>query len=173
VAPAALILSFTHLSTTLERLSGGRLFAPCSVSIQHCSAALLCVSGWDAGSVGGVSVGLVVQLARITAAISGSSPKQAIVELFIADRPEVSRRVTDKDTSDFRGYTEAHKMPERRPLPPPWSVDHSPNTRRRCSSRISSAMLVRDSRTSSANGACGRHERQDSAGMRLVTAASR
>jgi hypothetical protein len=32
-------------------------------------------------------------------------------------------------------------------------------------SRISSAMLVRDSRTSSANGAFGRHERQDSAGM--------
>jgi hypothetical protein len=37
--------------------------------------------------------------------------------------------------------------------------------------RISSAMLVRESRTSSANGAWGRHERQDSAGMRLVTAA--
>ena len=32
-------------------------------------------------------------------------------------------------------------------------------------------MLVRDSRTSSANGALGRHERQESAGMRLVTAA--
>jgi hypothetical protein len=30
---------------------------------------------------------------------------------------------------------------------------------------------VRDSRTSSANGTFGRHERQDSAGMRLVTAA--
>jgi hypothetical protein len=42
-----------------------------------------------------------------------------------------------------------------------------------CSSRISSAMLVLDSRTSSANGAFGRHERHDSAGMRLVTAASR
>jgi len=37
---------------------------------------------------------------------------------------------------------------------------HSPSTRRLCSSRISSAMLVRDSRTSSANGAFGRHERQ-------------
>lgn len=34
--------------------------------------------------------------------------------------------------------------------PPPF---HSPKTRRRCSSRISSAMLVRESRTSSANGA--------------------
>jgi hypothetical protein len=33
-------------------------------------------------------------------------------------------------------------------------------------------MLVRDSRTSSANGAFGLHERHDSAGMRLVTAAS-
>jgi hypothetical protein len=31
---------------------------------------------------------------------------------------------------------------------------------------------VRDSRTSSANGALGRHGRQESAGMRLVTAAS-
>jgi hypothetical protein len=36
----------------------------------------------------------------------------------------------------------------------------SPKTRRRCSSRISSAMPVRDSRTSSANGAFGRHARQ-------------
>jgi hypothetical protein len=40
------------------------------------------------------------------------------------------------------------------------------------SMRISSAMLVRDSGTSSANGAFGRHERQDSEGMRLVAAAS-
>src|SRR6516164_4739120 len=39
-------------------------------------------------------------------------------------------------------------------------------------SRISSAMLVRDRRTSSAKGASGRQERHDSAGMRLVTAAS-
>jgi hypothetical protein len=38
--------------------------------------------------------------------------------------------------------------------------------------RISSTILVRDSRTSSANGAFGWHERQDSAGIRLVTAAS-
>jgi MFS family permease len=44
---------------------------------------------------------------------------------------------------------------------------------RRCSSRISSAMLVRDSCMSSAKGAFGRHERQDNAGMRVVTAASR
>jgi hypothetical protein len=50
---------------------------------------------------------------------------------------------------------------------------YSPSTRRVCSIRISSAMLVRDSRTSSANGAFGRHERQDSDGKRLVTAASR
>jgi hypothetical protein len=54
----------------------------------------------------------------------------------------------------------------------PWSVDHLLSTRRVCSIRISSAMLVRDSRTSSANGAFGRHERQDSDGMRPVTAAS-
>src|SRR6516225_5913976 len=49
---------------------------------------------------------------------------------------------------------------------------YSPSTRRRCSSRISSAMLVRDNQTSSANGAFGRHDRHDSAGMRLLTAAS-
>ena len=40
------------------------------------------------------------------------------------------------------------------------------------SSRISSAMLILDSFTSSANGACGRQERHDSAGIRLLTAAS-
>ena len=33
-------------------------------------------------------------------------------------------------------------------------------------------MLVRERRTSSANGAFGRHDRHDNAGMRLVTAAS-
>jgi hypothetical protein len=50
-------------------------------------------------------------------------------------------------------------------------LDHSPITRRVCSIRAS-AMLVRDSRTK-AKGAFGRHERHESAGMRLVTAASR
>src|SRR6266567_5636445 len=50
---------------------------------------------------------------------------------------------------------------------------HFPSTRCLCSSRISSAMLVLDRRTSSANGAFGRHERQDNAGMRLLRAASR
>jgi len=46
-------------------------------------------------------------------------------------------------------------------------LDQSPSTRRRYSSRISC-----DRRTSSANGAFGRHERHESEGMRLVTAAS-
>jgi len=47
----------------------------------------------------------------------------------------------------------AYIRPRRvRRFPPPWSVGQ-PSTRRRCSSRISSAMLVQDSRTSSANGA--------------------
>jgi hypothetical protein len=55
----------------------------------------------------------------------------------------------------------------------PSTSEFSPSTCRLCSSRISSAMLVRDNRTSSANGALGRHERHDSAGMRPVTAASR
>ena len=49
---------------------------------------------------------------------------------------------------------------------------YSPSTRRVYSSRISSAILTLDSFTSSANGACGRHERHDNAGMRLLTAAS-
>jgi len=34
-----------------------------------------------------------------------------------------------------------------RRFPPPWFVDHSPNTLRRCSSRISSAMLAQLFRT--------------------------
>jgi hypothetical protein len=59
-----------------------------------------------------------------------------------------------------------------RRFPLPRSVDHSLSTRRVCSIHISSAMLVRDSCTSSANGAFGRHDRYESAGMRLVTAAS-
>src|SRR6516162_101747 len=48
---------------------------------------------------------------------------------------------------------------------------YSPSARFRYSSRISSAMHVRESRTSSANGAFGRHDRHDNAGMRLLTAA--
>ncbi len=50
---------------------------------------------------------------------------------------------------------------------------HSPDTSRPCSSRVSSAMLVHDRRTSSAKGAFGRNERRDNAGIRPVTAASR
>ena len=49
---------------------------------------------------------------------------------------------------------------------------YSPDARRARSSRNSSVMLALESRTSSANGAFGRQERHDSAGMRLVTAAS-
>jgi hypothetical protein len=52
-------------------------------------------------------------------------------------------------------------------------LPYSLSTRRRCSSRISSVMSVLDNRTSSAKGAFGRQPRQDSAGMRLVTAARR
>jgi len=47
---------------------------------------------------------------------------------------------------------------------PRLTIRHSPNTRRRCSSRISSAMLILDSCTSSTKGAFGWHERQDSDG---------
>lgn len=53
------------------------------------------------------------------------------------------------------------------------AMPHSPSARCLCSSCISSAMLALDRRTSSANGAFGLHERHESAGMRLVTAASR
>jgi hypothetical protein len=45
---------------------------------------------------------------------------------------------------------------------------HSPSTRRVCSIRISSAMLVRDRRTSSANGTC-LQKRRDNEVLRLVT----
>jgi len=58
--------------------------------------------------------------------------------------------------------------------PPRWGIaagfkrmTFTTSTRRLYSSRISSAMLVFDSRTSSANGAFERHERHDSAGIRL------
>ena len=50
------------------------------------------------------------------------------------------------------------------------SVAQSPNARRVCRSCSSSAMLLSERRTSSANGACGRQERHDSAGMRLPIA---
>jgi hypothetical protein len=49
---------------------------------------------------------------------------------------------------------------------------YSPSTARPRSTFHSSMTLDRDKRRSSANGAFGRQERQDSAGMRLVTAAS-
>ena len=47
---------------------------------------------------------------------------------------------------------------------------HSPKIRRVCSSCSSSAMLWSERRTSSANGACGRQDRHDSAGIRLLIA---
>ena len=49
------------------------------------------------------------------------------------------------------------------PFPPPWSVDHSPTTRRRCSSRISSVMLDARAAPARQNGAFRRHDRQYSA----------
>lgn len=42
---------------------------------------------------------------------------------------------------------------------------YSPSTRRVCSMRSSSAILLRDNCMSSANGALGRYERHESAGM--------
>jgi hypothetical protein len=47
---------------------------------------------------------------------------------------------------------------------------HSPKMRRACSSRSSSATLLSERRTSSANGACGLQARHDSAGIRLDSA---
>ena len=46
------------------------------------------------------------------------------------------------------------------------SDSHSPRTRRVCSSCSSSATLLSERRTSSANGACGRQARHDNDGMR-------
>ena len=47
---------------------------------------------------------------------------------------------------------------------------HFPKMRRVCSSCSSSSMFLSERRTSSANGACGRQDRHDSAGMRLLIA---
>ena len=49
-------------------------------------------------------------------------------------------------------------------------VAPSPNAWRVCCSRSSSATLLLERRTSLANGACGRQDRHDSAGMRLLIA---
>ena len=91
---ARLILSSTHLSTTLARLSSGKLLAPGSVSHQHSSEARCCVSGFD--NTAGVKSARVVVLfavqpASSTTAISkrpkeATLPRAAIVEQLIADR---------------------------------------------------------------------------------------
>ena len=62
-------------------------------------------------------------------------------------RGEIDRAEYEKKRK-LIGRGGATVMPKHRP-PPPGSVDHSPSTRRRCSIRISSTMLVRDSRTQS------------------------
>ena len=81
---APLIFSVTHWSTTFERLSSGRLLAPCSVSIQHCSAALDWVSGGGAASTAGVPARLAVQLASIIAA-NTRRPKRATLTRAIVE----------------------------------------------------------------------------------------
>ena len=89
----------------MARFSAGRLLAPCSVSILHCSAALDWVSGGGAASAAGVAAGLVLQLARITAAIS-RWPKGA------SDSPglhcECSEVLEADHTNDFQGYRSPH-----------------------------------------------------------------
>src|SRR6516225_2178208 len=59
---APLIFSLTHLSTSLARLSSGRLLAPCSVSIQQSSEARCCVRACGAASVAGASVGYPIRI---------------------------------------------------------------------------------------------------------------
>ena len=81
---APLIFSVTHWSTTFDRLSSGRLLAPCSVSIQHCSAALDWVSGGGAASTAGVPARLAVQLASIIAA-NTRRPKRATLTRAIVE----------------------------------------------------------------------------------------
>src|SRR5437588_12519864 len=81
---APLIFSVTHWSTTFERLSSGRLLAPCSVSIQHCSAALDWVSGGGAASTAGVPARLAVQPASIIAA-NTRRPKRATLTRAIVE----------------------------------------------------------------------------------------
>ena len=92
-------LVLNALVNDLGALFGGKLLAPCSVSIQHCSAALDWVSGGGAASAVGVSVRLVLQLARITAANSrrpkGATLVRATVQEFIANvDPKYWRQTT-------------------------------------------------------------------------------
>jgi hypothetical protein len=79
-------------------------------------------------------------------------------------RPYMAHRYT------YRGAKECRLLGEKRKSR---RFDYSPKIRRLFSIRISSAMLVGERRTSSANGAFGRHERHDSDGIKLLIAASR
>jgi hypothetical protein len=109
---------------TLARFSDGRLLAPCSVSIQHCSAALDWVSGGGAASAVGVSVWLVLQLARITAANSrrpkGATLVRATVQGFIAN---VDPKYWRQTTLAIFGVTRKLRWASPRRFPPPWTVE--------------------------------------------------
>src|SRR5215471_8023360 len=56
------ILSLTHLSTSVARLSSGRPSALGSISIQQSSEARCCVRGCGAASVAGASVGYPIRI---------------------------------------------------------------------------------------------------------------
>ena len=105
------------------------------------------------------------------------------------DRRSRRLKPTTSETCPRRGLvsgrfaeTSLHKKLKRRYLklrrPSSWwlwsdliaSVAQSPSARRVCCSCSSSATLLSERRTSSANGACGRQERHDSAGMRPLIA---
>src|SRR6516225_2499442 len=57
-----LILSLTHLSTSLARFSSGRPLALGSISIQQSSEARCCMRGCGAASVAGASVGYPIRI---------------------------------------------------------------------------------------------------------------
>src|SRR6516164_11756273 len=59
---APLILSLTHLSTSLARFSSGRPLALGSISIQQSSEARCCMRGCGAASVAGASVGYPIRI---------------------------------------------------------------------------------------------------------------
>jgi hypothetical protein len=116
------------------------------------------------------------RVAQAALELCGSSERLGLMTLMSsmslnAERVACRTLTPWKSRQHKRRFQRSYRQARGKRLPAAFL--YSPSTRRRCSSRISSAMLVRDNRMSSANGAFGRHDRQDSAGIRLVTAASR
>jgi len=85
-AALPLILSLMQASTMSVRLSSGRSWRPCSVAIQHSSAAWVWViAGFGAGAAGaGALVGLAAQPASAVASSRTARARRRAVKEFIA-----------------------------------------------------------------------------------------